>query len=622
MERKILKTYNEVVEFFKDFNKEVFTFDTETTSLNYDELEVLGMSFCDGKKACYIDLLIYARLYDTVGMLNDIDKLEGFFKKLFKRVKILIGHNLVFDLKVLRKINILIPETTELYCSYVADHLLDENRPHGLKHLAKTFLNKEVVSWKEASKGTAKQFAEYAIDDAVFTWDLMEWQKPQLLKQNLIPLFTEIEMPFQRVLLDMEVNGILIDTDKVTETTKELVKEIENMTVEMLDMLNIKYDVQFDLLGGSVITSPINFNSTQHLAKILFKDLGLKPVEETPSGAPSVGKKTISILKGEHPFVALLSKYKIARKLLSAFFSPMLSFVDSDGRIRPHFNDCGTKTGRLSCSKPNLQQLPKMSSEFPISTRSCFTVPEGKTMLTADYSGQEVCVMAQVSRDPTLVDALNKGSDMHLKIANQFYELGIPEEALFKTHKDYKMYKEKFYNERNRAKTITFGLCYGKSAYGFSKDFNISEDEAQKIVDKYFEGMPLLKKAIDDTHKELRKSGFVTSMSTRRRRFTPKEGTNYYPGSAFRQSFNFLIQGFSADMIRKAMIATRQLGLDNPKWNLKIIGTVHDELITEINNRYIEEVTIGIKKAMESVVTFCVPVIADISVGKTYEEAK
>jgi len=276
-----------------------------------------------------------------------------------------------------------------------------------------------------------------------------------------------------------------------------------------------------------------------------------------------------------------------------------------------------------NCSHPNLQQLadPKKADYKKINFREVFIAPQGYKMFSADYSGQEVAIMAQVSKDPTLVEALNGGMDMHLTIANQFYELGIPKECLNSTHPDYDKWKSKFKVERGRAKTITFGLAYGKGAYGFAKDFGISEDEAQKIVDDYFDGMPLLKKSIDDTHKEVKEYGYVRNLVGRYRRFTPND-EGYYPNMALRQSFNFKIQGFAADMIRTAAVNIWIRKHEFPQWDLKFIMTVHDELNFIVKEEFADEAGLFVKDIMESCVNFVVPTKSDIEVGTNYGNSK
>ncbi len=296
--------------------------------------------------------------------------------------------------------------------------------------------------------------------------------------------------------------------------------------------------------------------------------------------------------------------------------------VEIDGRVRPNFKDTGTKTGRLSCNNPNLQQLPKVNKEFPIDTRKCFTVPNGHKMITCDYSGQELRVLAQITGDPALIDTFNKGKDMHLSTANDFFNLGIDEEDLYEGSPKIEDLKEFYKDERNKAKTINFGMAYGKGAYGFSQDFNISEEEAQDILDKYFAALPKVKKAIDTCHKNVTEQGWVETMTGRRRHFSKieKNGWTGYPKKAYRESFNFLIQGFSADMIRIAM--NRVYEKAPPEWGLKAIATVHDEAVYKVRDEHVEAAKVFIKEQFEKAVNFCIPVVADVGVGTTYSEAK
>ena len=931
MNRKVLFTPNEIEQFFENFNNEVFSFDTETTSLVYSEIKLEGISFCDGENNAYI--VLQGR--DSKGNIlfkNEFKKsIIDYLRGIFKKAKILIGHNIVYDLKVMHKYGIPF-EHCELYCTMIADHLLDETRPHGLKDLAKQFLGVEITEYSNAT--FTSKFFEYAMNDALWTWQLCTLQKPLLQEQGLLKLFRDIEMPFQKVLVDMAVNGITVDKERVEKTTKEVKQKVEDLTVQMLEHIKEPYSMQVTLTGDSNVISKINFNSPAQLSDLLFTRLGLDVVERTPSGQPSVGRKTIAIYK-KHPFVELLNKYKIASKLLHAFFEPMLDFVEADGKVRPSFKDTGTVTGRLSCSKPNLQQLPKVNKDMPIDTRQCFVADKGYKMVTCDFSGQELRVLTQITQEPVLIDTFNSGKDMHLATANDFFDLGIPEECLYTYNDKFDMYKDKFKNERDKAKcfhpdtevltrlgwkkitdidtetyivqatpkngecilnwekptevftqyhsdkklislnnestslmvtpdhrmlafrtngrhydtvpkefnkarywcnagtltalptittknmtslnelllavatqadgsfcnkdnirfgftkrrkiermllllapfpkeeytvskssqgvttfyikktlgkaikrhltnkktfnwnilqlstpirhmilhecklwdacakfksgkmfrydttiednadfvqalavtlnckatkifngslwnvsikyrpttrgenlkikeveftdkvaclsvpstyvlvryngkttitgqTVNFGMAYGKGAYGFSQDFGISEEEAQKILDKYFAALPAVKKAIEECHNQVRKTGYVTSLTGRRRRFNAKEfnGNKFYPNSAFRQSFNFLIQGFSADMIRIAMTKVREMAKNYPQWGLKTIFTVHDEAGYLIKENYVNEASEKIKETFENAVNFCIPVIADIGIGDDYSESK
>ncbi len=924
MEKVVLKNEQEIQETFNKFNWKEFSIDTETTSLLYTELELTGISLCDGTINAYVPVgQSFSPPYKVVSLI------QSHLALLSSKPKVVM-HNAVFDLKVLHKYGF-DAHTIKLFDTMVAHHLLDENDKHGLKYLTRTILERDVDDFDKGLSHYDNKFFEYALDDSLNTWLLYQKFLPKIINKDLEKLFFKIEMPFQLVLLEMAIEGVVINVDLLKKQQKILEEEILKLTTQLHDLLGAPYSMQLDLKGGFKIVSKINFNSSQQLVKI-FQERGLEITETTPSGNPSVGKVTLKA-HNDDEFVATLTKYKVATKLYDAFVSPdgqLIQNLEKDGRVRPNFRDTGTKTGRLSClaegtkiqtvrdfskepegkniedikpgdwvyvsdkygmlttrkvkrlinngkqecirlkwmslsnkfngelvctpdhkiktldgkwtradevrltsnseigykrrmgedlpktsrayslhfqlydyafiyypgmkkvknirylmnaekgqhvhhkdfnkrndnyynlqllsskehcslhivgnglqntetqrkaqetlkgmrergeinygreltrwskdyceylahkhkgmikyiikdehhdfetihremkrndvnlkeikklyeetnhyfidredagvqqvydleidtddmydthnffaneicvhncTKPNLQQLPKPGEYSPVNVREVITVPDGYVMFTCDYSGQEVAVAAQVSKDPTLVESLNQGYDMHLAIANQFYNLGIPKEALEKTHPDYDKYKEEFGKKRSQAKTITFGLMYGKQAYGFAKDFGISEDEAQKIVDKYFEGMPKLKESIDNAHKEIDSNGHVRNLAGRYRHFTKNDWGRYDTG-AYRQAYNFKIQGFSADMIRIACINTYARKRKHPEWDLKIIGTVHDEAIMMVKEEYKDEATKMVKEAFETAVRFVVPTPGDIEVGTNYGNAK
>jgi DNA polymerase-1 len=343
------------------FNYEVFAFDTETTSLKYWDVEIDILTLYDGTNKLLIDFK------DN----EDTGRILHWLKPKFESAKVLIAQNIVFDLKVLYKYGIY-PIKVELFDTMIASHLLNENREAGLKFLTRTILNRDVKEW-ETSRKDRDVYRIYAMEDSINTWDLAIIFKEELKKENLLTLFREIEMPFQWVLLDMEINGVRVDLPKVKKLTEELRIEKEKIEIDMLRFLGAPFERQRDLFGNTTLSSSINFNSNQELCNILFGTFGLKPVEKTPKGNPSVGVKTLEHYK-DVPFVQILSKYKAINKLLTAFFTPLPNYIDGDGRIRPQFRDIGTKTGRLSCQNPNLQQLPKSRKDINVKTRECFIV--------------------------------------------------------------------------------------------------------------------------------------------------------------------------------------------------------------------------------------------------------
>lgn len=609
MNRIVLSEEVDVCDWFSPtFPHTSLSFDVETDGLPYPQMTLYGISFCDGKRACYINL------YNNPNTDNIISRL----KLILAKQELMIAHNAIYDMLVFNEYGLYFPTTT-YYCTMVADHLLDETRPHGLKYLAQELLNHDTQHFEDVVKHgyTSKEFFQYALNDAVWTYELAIYQKSELIRLELMPLM-KLECQFQHVLLEMHSSGVTVDLPRIEQTLQELYKAEVDLETQMLQTLGIPYQMQLQLDSNNMkVISRINFNSTQQLAEIIQK-LGLPLSETTSLGAPSVGKKTIEKLKGQHVFIDLLIKYKIVRKLITAFFEPLPEKVHY-GVIYPQFRDTGTKTGRLSCKNPNLQQLPKVNKNFPVDTRTCFIAPSGYKMIACDFSGQELRVLAHITKEPVLIDTFIKGKDLHLSTANDFFELGIPDDELYDNHPKIKEHKEKFYKERNDAKIVNFGMAYGKGSYGFSKDFGITEEEAQVILDKYFAALPLVKQAIQDCHKQVKEQGYVQTLFGRRRHFQKNE-QGYYPNKAFRESFNFLIQGFSADMMRAAMVKVHQ---NKPMlWDLRCVGTVHDEAIYIVEEQYAEQAAKMIKACFEKSVKLGVPVVADVQIGNNYSECK
>jgi DNA polymerase-1 len=620
MNNKLCLELREVREFLE--KSKTASLDTETTALRYTDLDIEGISMCNGTNAIYIPFL-FRKNEKVYWKNNATQEILTVVKQYIEKMDMLIMHNAPFDLKVLHKYGIY--PTCELFDTMVAQHLIDENSEKGLKKLAHSVLGYDTDSYDDACEDTgSKRFIEYAINDAIWTWELAMKQKPLLQANGTEKLFREIEMPFQYVLTEMAVTGIQVDVEKSERIQKDLVKNREEVIIEMLEELNEPYSFQLDLLGNSTIQSSVNFSSPTQLSDILFNKLGLECIEQTPSGKPSVGKVTLLKYK-DNSFVKKLQKYKIIDKLLSGFFNPMPEFVEKDGKVRPNFKDCGTRTGRMSCVKPNLQQLPKPNKAFPVETRSCFIVPKGHKMITCDYSGQENRVMAHVSKDKVLCKQLEEGWDAHLATANAAFKLGVEEECLSVNHPKFNEIKNKFEKERNKAKAINFGLPYGIQEQGLSNSMGVSEAEAKLYIDNYYEKYQGVKKAIDDTHNTLKLKGELSTEFGRIRHFdkvVTSYGREIITGKSYRQSFNFLIQGYSADMIRKAMVDVYNMKKDYPEWDLKTIATVHDEAVWQVKEEYVDVASKKIKEVFESAVTLSVPVLSDIGIGDDYSQAK
>lgn len=597
---KILKKYSEVRQWFKQVNTSVMAIDTELTDINWLTMEIAGIQFCDGRYACYIDLLDNPEQDDIFNLINI--KLEYTNEFIFQ--------NAPFDLMVLKKYGIDL-SGRDIFCTMTAAHLLDETQAKGLKVLAQKYLridNSEIMEFDEAIKDGfhSNRFYNYALNDVIWTWYLYGIFKKKLIDEELEELFYQIEMPFQFCLMDMKINGALIDQNAIKGLRAKLQAIIDKLEIAMYEA------------GG--ITSETNLNSPAQLSALLLS-LGVKLTERTkpskahPTGQYSTAANVLKKVANQHDFVKLLLDYRGANSLMVKFLKPLPEFVQEDGRIRTNFHNCVAVTGRLSSSKPNLQQLPK-DNTGPLPLRQVIIAPPGKKLVCADYSGQELRVLAHVSKDPDMIQAFNDKLDVHFMIANIFFKLGIPQEALLTTHPDFKMYRKKFKAERDKIKTVNFGLAYGKTAYGFAKDWNISQDEAQKFIDDYFNRFPKIKEAIEKCTDELQHHKQVRTILGRIRRF------DYITKRAIRQAFNFLIQSSSADLVKAAAGDVHKLCLQHKEWDCKLLLSIHDELLFEINEQYVKIALPLIKQTMEDAVELCIPMVVDINYGDNYAEAK
>jgi DNA polymerase-1 len=516
----------------------------------------------------------------------------------------------------------------------VADHLLDEERLHGLKSLAKEILGvEETIKYEEAVRKGGEVFANYAMNDAIWTWQLCMWQQPRLKEQNLGQVFREIEMPFQHCIVEMETNGMLIDKEQMIKIRGMLKDAVDKFCIELHEEIGEPVNFQHRLTGEIDVVPSVNFDSTHVLTDILFNRLGLKSVKKTSKGKDSVGKELIEQYRRTVPFVDKLYKYKIASKLLNSYFAEdgQISIaICGDGRVRPSIRDTGTVTGRISITNPALQTLPKSKKDFPVPSRSVFTVEPSETLISVDFNSQELRVMAHLCQDENLCDLILKGGDQHLMNANLVFKLGIPKEKLFKGHPEFEEIKKKYGADRNKGKVFSFGLPYGMGEHKASRDFNVSLEEAKQMIENLFAGFPKLKSSIEATHREVDARGYVISETGRRRRFkkikrfSKKYNKEFemYDGSAYRESFNFKIQSTSADMMRLAFNNVFKTMKKHPEWNLKMLLTIHDEGLFSVRTDYLEEAIKQIKEDFESGMQLRIPIVAEVGTGKNYDDAK
>lgn len=617
MQRKVIKKYLDFLEWSKN-NHRIISFDTETTSLDYLSLDIIGFSICNGKESMYVNLQSNEAKENILKLLDTV----------FKFTEKVIMHNSVFDLKVLYKYGIGESLEGKIIDTKIAAFLLEEYRRTGLKFLSGNILGKYRKSWKQITDkyGTnSQQFFDYAAQDAEDTWNLWQIFEKQLIKEDLEYLFYSVEMPFQFVIRDMEINGIGVDRNKLSEFDSKCEKLLYELEVDLLKTLGIKPQIQMIIDGSKKLLCDLDFNSSQQMVKVIEK-LGLeikektKPSKTYPDGQKSVGVVTLLSLRGKHPFIEKLHYYRYIRHLYGSFVKKLQPLIQEDGRIRGNFGIA--KSGRLRMSNPNLQQNPndeKYGLKSPIKFREIFIPKPGYKFIIADYSGQELRNLGEVTNDKKIINAFKEGQDLHLVTANYIFNLKIDRKGLQENTEKYLENKITYKQERYKAKNgANFPIIYGTTASGISKRMGVSYQEAKRWMNGFFRLYPNVKKSIEFTKRELESNGFVKTLMGRKRRFPYYNGSDEKSKAAYlRQAFNHKIQGFSADQVKIALSKVR----DRIKHlDARIVLQIHDEGIWEVRNDQFEEAKKIIKDCMENAVSLKIPFKVDIKVCNKYEK--
>lgn len=614
MNQQILKSKEEVRNWFVN-RKDVMSFDYETTGLSSVTMQPVGISFCDGKRSCYIDL------WEN----NDVQKIKEFLSQQFSS-GCYISHNIKFDLLCSFTFGLTLPSS--IFCTLTAAQLLNENRDSfSLKSLAIEELHvpaAEVKKWEETQQVGYHSdiWYKYCFHDAEWCFALYQKFLPQLKAQNLWYVFNQVEMPAQFALMEMEYNGVYVDQSKLRDLQKEVSDKLIDLEDKMLDICGKEAIIQFTFDGYERVL-PINFNSSQQLQNIIESVCKLRITEKTKSGKKSVGKETLSLLKGKHEFIDLLIEYKKYTKLMDAYIIPAWNLIEKDGRIHPH---CRTiKTGRLAFFDPNLQQLPNVSKkDHTYNYRRIFVSGLGNKLVGGDYKGQELRGLGVVTQDPVIIKTFRENLDMHLVSANYIFDLGLKSEELIDGTPEHDEAAKKFSFERYKAKNgVNFPIIYGTTSSGISKRQGVSKIEAENWISKFFKLYPNVKKAMVDTERELARNEYVTTLFGRKRRFPGFTCMSAkFKARAVRQAFNFKIQGLAADQVKLALGKMVQGFWKTPEWSAKLILSVHDEIVTECNNKYAEEVKQYMISIMENVISVEIPFEVDCKIGNSYDELK
>jgi len=580
---------------------ELFAFDTETTSLNYMQAQLVGVSFAiSSHEAAYLPFA-----HDYLGVPEQLERAAVLaqLKPLLENPKLAkVGQNLKYDMSVLARYDITLRGIAfdTMLESYV---LNSTGSRHDMDTLALTHLGESTIHFEDiAGKGkgqlTFNQIAieeagPYAAEDADITLRLHQNLWPRLSdEESLANVLTDIEIPLVPVLSRIECNGALIDAYKLNEQSQQLGKRIDEL----------------ELQAHEAAGKTFNLASPKQLGEILFTELGLPVVKKTPKGAPSTAEAVLAELALDYPLPKIILEHRSLSKLKSTYTDKLPTMIDPDtGRIHTSYHQAVTATGRLSSSDPNLQNIPVRSEEGR-RIRQAFIAPEGYTLLAADYSQIELRIMAHLSGDKGLLDAFAHGLDVHQATAAEVFDVELDDVTS---------------DQRRNAKAINFGLIYGMSAFGLGRQLNIGRNQAQEYIDLYFERYPGVKVYMETIKSSAAEKGYVETLFGRRLYLPQINARNgMQRQAAERTAINAPMQGTAADIIKKAMIAVDQWLHDKGNsTGAKIIMQVHDELVLEVPNSELEDITAGLKQRMEDAATLAIPLIVDIGSGKNWDEA-
>ena len=577
----------------------LFAFDTETTSLNYMQAEIVGLSFAiEPGEAAYVPL---AHLNPGLEGQLDRDRILDQMKPLLESDAVKkVGQHLKYDANVLANHGITlrgIAHDTMLQ-SYIIDAV---GSRHDMGSLALKYLGQRVISFEEVAGKGAKQVsfdhvdieqaAAYAAEDADVTLRLHETLMPKLeAEASLNEVYQRLELPLVPVLSKIERNGAYVSIDKLRAQSHEIairLAELESQACE---------------LAGQ----PFNLASPKQLGEILFEKLELPVIKKTPKGAPSTAEEVLVELANDYELPAVLIEHRGLAKLKSTYTDKLPEMVDTrTGRVHTSYHQAVTATGRLSSSDPNLQNIPIRTQEGR-RIRQAFIAPEGRKIVAADYSQIELRIMAHLSSDAGLLHAFANELDVHSATAAEVFDVSLDEVTT---------------DQRRKAKAINFGLIYGMSAFGLAKQIGVARGEAQEYIDRYFARYPGVADYMDATRAIAHEQGYVETLLGRRLYLPEINARNKQRQlAAERTAINAPMQGTAADIIKLAMIDV-DAWLTETALDAKMIMQVHDELVFEVADEACETLCNNVTERMANVIELQVPLLTEVGVGANWDEA-
>ena len=575
----------------------LFALDTETDNLDYMAANLVGISFAlENGEAAYLPLQL-----DYLGAPKTLEKTTALalLKPILENPAIQkVGQNFKYDLTIFARNGIDVQGVA--FDTMLESYVLNSTGRHNMDDLAKRYLGHQTISFEEiAGKGKnqltfnqipLEQAAEYAAEDADVTMKLQQvlWEK--LSKEpTLEKLFKEMELPLLGVLSRMERRGVLIDSDALFLQSNEIANRLSEL------------EEQAYVLAGQ----PFNLASTKQLQEILFDKLGLPVIQKTPKGAPSTNEEVLEELAFSHELPKVLVKHRGLSKLKSTYTDKLPQMVNPQtGRVHTSYHQAVTATGRLSSSDPNLQNIP-IRNEEGRRIRQAFIAREGFTVVAADYSQIELRIMAHLSQDQGLINAFTQGKDIHRSTAAEIFGVALDEVTS---------------EQRRNAKAINFGLIYGMSAFGLSRQLGIGRADAQSYMDLYFKRYPGVQTFMHDIREKAKAQGYVETLFGRRLYLPDINSSNgMRRKAAERVAINAPMQGTAADIIKRAMIQLDQKLQNDP--DIAMIMQVHDELVFEVRSEKVSFYSELIKTQMESAADLVVPLIVEVGQGTNWDEA-
>mgnify|MGYP001824589403 CR=1 FL=1 len=577
----------------------LFAFDTETTSLDYMEARIVGVSFAvEIGRAAYVPLA-----HDYLGAPEQLDRdavLAQLKPLLEDEALCKVGQNLKYDASVLANHGIALKgiEFDTMLESYVLDSTATR---HDMDSLALKYLGHKTIHFEDIAGKGAKQLTfnqvkleeagPYAAEDADITLRLHQALWPQLAEQaGPSKVFREIEMPLVPVLSRIERRGALISRELLLGQSAELGKRLQELQGRAYELAGQEF----------------NLGSPKQLGDILFDKLALPILKKTPKGAPSTAEEVLAELALDYPLPKLLLEHRSLSKLKSTYTDKLPDMINSHtGRVHTSYHQAVAATGRLSSSDPNLQNIP-IRTEEGRRIRQAFVAPQGYRIVAADYSQIELRIMAHLSGDAGLLKAFQEGLDVHRATASEVFEVDLEEVSG---------------EQRRKAKAINFGLIYGMSAFGLARQLHLGRKESQQYIDRYFERYPGVQQYMDRTRALAREQGYVETLFGRRLHLPEINARNKMRAQAAeRTAINAPMQGTAADIIKRAMLAVDSW-LRNEGPDATMIMQVHDELVFEVGTAQVDAVSKRVCELMSGAAELAVPLLVEAGTGANWDEA-